>query len=78
VIAGMASSPFQPVNFFTDLLEGTDGLTLRRMQIFVWTISLGMIFRDLAMPQFNETLLALLGISAGSDVGFRFPQPGAS
>jgi hypothetical protein len=31
-------------------------------------------WRDLIMPQFSETLLALMGISAGTYIGFKIPE----
>jgi hypothetical protein len=47
--------------------------------MFVWTIVLGIIFvisayTDLLMPNFSATLLGLMGISAGTYVGFKFPE----
>ena len=65
--------------FFEDILCDSDGMTIHRFQIFVWTIVLGMIFlysvyRDLEMPTFSDTLLALMGISAGTYLGFKIPE----
>ena len=62
-----------------DLLKDDDGYSFHRFQIVVWTIVLGVIFAktvvvDLAMPQFSETLLGLMGISAGTYLGFKFPE----
>jgi hypothetical protein len=62
-----------------DLLAENDVITFHRFQIFVWTIVLGImfvfnIFEELAMPQFSATLLGLLGISAGTYVGFKVPD----
>jgi len=44
-----------------------------------WTAILGLVFifsvyGNLAMPTFNGTLLALLGISSGTYVGFKIPE----
>jgi hypothetical protein len=44
-----------------------------------WSLVLGVIFivqvyQVLAMPTFNSTLLALLGISAGTFVGLKVPE----
>lgn len=66
-------------NFFVDILNDADGITLHRFQIFIWTIVLGIIFiasiyNNLAMPQFSGTLLALMGISGGAYIGFKFPE----
>jgi hypothetical protein len=62
-----------------DLLGEGDVITFHRFQMFVWTLLLGIIFivsvyNDLAMPIFDGTLLGLLGISAGTYVGFRLPE----
>jgi hypothetical protein len=32
------------------------------------------VYRDLAMPEFGGTLLALMGISSAGYVGFKFPE----
>lgn len=63
-----------------DLLGENNLISFHRFQIFVWTLVLGVIFcttvyRELAMPEFNGTLLALMGISAGTYIGFKLPEP---
>jgi hypothetical protein len=65
--------------FFDDLLSDANGYSFHRFQIFAWTIVLGILFvravwAELAMPQFNETLLGLMGVSAGTYLGFKFPE----
>ena len=45
----------------------------------VWTIVLGVIFawsvyRNMTMPEFDASLLTLMGISSGTYVGFKFPE----
>ena len=47
--------------------------------MLVWTIVLGVFFitsvlGKLAMPEFDTTLLALTGISAGTFIGFKIPE----
>lgn len=71
----------QPSNgFLRDVLSDESGaIVLHRFQIFVWTIVLGIVFlasvaRDLHMPEFSATLLSLMGISAGTYLGFKFPE----
>jgi hypothetical protein len=64
---------------FMDLLSDANGVTFHRFQIAVWTIVLGLIFiysvwNSLTMPKFSETLLALMGISAGTYLGFKIPE----
>ena len=66
------------VRFFRELL-GTDGAELHRLQMLVWTCILGVIFivtvwQELAMPTFGTNVLALMGISSGAYVGFKFPE----
>lgn len=62
-----------------DLLTDVAGITLHRFQMLVWTLMLGVIFvfgvyDALAMPKFDPTLLALMGISAGVYLGFKIPE----
>ena len=62
-----------------DLLSEGGLISFHRFQIFVWTLVLGIIFTvsvysELAMPQFSAALLGLLGISAGTYVGFKLPE----
>jgi len=67
-------------NFLNDILtDGDDGLSFHRFQMFVWTLVLAVIFiygvwYRLAMPDFSATLLALLGISSGTYLGFKIPE----
>jgi hypothetical protein len=62
-----------------DLLAENNLISFHRFQIFVWTLILGIMFvanvyNELAMPEFSATLLGLLGISAGTYVGFKLPE----
>jgi cation transport ATPase len=66
-----------------DLLAENNQISFHRFQIFVWTLILGIIFvvnvyGELAMPEFSATLLGLLGISAGTYIGFKLPETKAS
>jgi hypothetical protein len=72
-------TPQQSEGFLADILTDASGISLHRFQIAVWTIVLGFIFaasiyNSLAMPQFSGTLLALMGISSGTYIGFKFPE----
>ncbi len=65
--------------FLHDLLSDGDAYSFHRFQIFVWTLVLGIIFIDsayerLQMPEFNSTLLGLMGLSAGAYVGLKLPE----
>lgn len=67
-------------NFPIDILSDANGISFHRFQIFAWTIVLGMIFifavyANLAMPIFNTTLMGLLGLSAGTYLGLKIPEP---
>lgn len=66
-------------SFGRDLLTDADGITLHRFQMVIWTIVIGALFcmgvyKELAMPEFSGTLLALMGISNGTYLGFKIPE----
>ena len=65
--------------FFKDILSDDSGISFHRFQVAGWTVVLGIIFiasvyRVLAMPDFPTELLALMGISSGTYIGFKFPE----
>jgi hypothetical protein len=65
--------------FLRDILSDSSGYSFHRFQIFAWTIVLGIIFlssvyNSLSMPEFSTTLLGLMGLSAGTYIGFKFPE----
>jgi hypothetical protein len=70
------------VSFLTDILTDDSGaVALHRFQIVLWTLVLSVIFlagvlHVLSMPEFNSTLLALMGISSGTYLGFKMPTTG--
>jgi hypothetical protein len=78
-INGIATVP-QTRGVVRDILSDSNGTVgLHRFQIVVWTIVLGIIFLvsvvlELSMPVFSATLLATMGISAGTYLGFKFPE----
>jgi hypothetical protein len=65
--------------FWNDLVTDDRGaVSLDRFQIVAWSLVLGGFFLyavvwDLTMPEFNATLLALMGISSGTYIGFKLP-----
>jgi hypothetical protein len=73
------TSNFPSKGFWTDLVSDDRGaVALDRFQIVVWTAVLGgffltSVFWDLAMPEFNATVLGLMGISSGTYIGFKLP-----
>jgi hypothetical protein len=66
--------------FMHDLISDDRGVVaLDRLQVVVWTLVLGGIFLtsvlwDLTMPEFSATMLALMGISSGTYIGFKLPM----
>ena len=66
--------------FWSDLVTGDNGVVaFDRLQVVVWTLILGGIFLmsvlwDLTMPEFSATMLALMGISSGTYIGFKLPM----
>jgi hypothetical protein len=65
--------------FLRDLVSDPTGVSLHRFQIAVWTVILGFdfcysVWSGLKMPEFNETLLTLMGISSGTYIGFKIPE----
>jgi hypothetical protein len=52
---------------------------LHRFQLAAFTLVLAGVFvlgvyDDLAMPEFNTTLMGLLGLSAGTYLGLKIPE----
>jgi hypothetical protein len=65
-----------PGAWLYDILSDTDTVGFHRFQLIVWNVILGGVFliwtwSDFAMPEFNATLLALLGLSAATFVGMK-------
>ncbi len=74
-----ATQPTASKRFIDDILSDDEGVSFHRFQIFAWTIVLIFIFiasvyNALAMPDFDATLLALMGISGGTYIGFKLPD----
>ena len=79
VAAGTAPMTGKSNGFFDDILSDANGISFHRFQMVAWTIVLGIIFiievyRNLAMPVFNTTLMGLLGLSAGTYLGLKIPE----
>lgn len=73
------TAPMVSQGFLRDILSDGSGYSFHRFQIFAWTIVLGIIFissvyNGLTMPEFSPTLLGLMGLSAGTYIGFKFPE----
>jgi hypothetical protein len=73
------NTPKESVSFLKDILTDGASIGLHRFQMMVWTVVLffifwGAVWNKLALPEFDNTLLALMGISAGAYLGFKFPE----
>ena len=72
-------TPRPSKGFLNDILRDANGISFHRLQMFVWTLVLGVIFiytvwKDLSMPDFGATLLALQGLTSATYLGFKFPE----
>ena len=68
--------------FFVDILQDSTGWAFHRLQMFIWTLILGGIavwsaWTSLTLPNFDENLLILMGVSSGLYLGFKFPEQGS-
>lgn len=73
------TKPAVSEGFVRDLLSDEQGISLHRLQLFIWTLVLGVIFiadvyNRLTMPEFSTTLLGLMGLSSGTYLGFKVPE----
>jgi hypothetical protein len=71
--------PFVSAGWYRDLTTDINGPALHRLQMFVWTLAIGVLFvidvyRNLALPQFSTTLLTLMGITNAGYLGFKYPE----
>ena len=72
-------APAQSAGFWQDICNDGTGMSFHRVQVVIWTVVLGAVFirsvaNGMSMPEFSETLLALLGISNGTYLGFKIPE----
>jgi hypothetical protein len=70
----------QSLGIWNDIISDANGVNFHRFQMAAWTIVLAFIFavavtRILAMPDFDNTLLALQGLSAGTFLGLKITEP---
>lgn len=73
---GTNPSPQPTQGLMTDLLTDGTGPSFQRYQMVLFTVILAVIFvfevaRNLGMPEFDITLLGLMGISNGTYLGFK-------
>lgn len=83
VAAGLDKNRDEPLQsstgFWNDITTDAHGVTLPRLQQIIWTLLLGLVFIEqmlskLSMPDFDSSILALMGISAGAYLGFKVPE----
>jgi hypothetical protein len=79
LLAAPAAGPAVGRQWYLDLLSDDSGVSFHRLQMAIWTLVLAMVFvraviADILMPDFDVTLLGLLGISSGTYLGFKFPE----
>jgi hypothetical protein len=73
----------QSQGFLKDILSDEYGISFHRFQIFSWTIVMVAVFirqvtAYMTMPEFDASLLMLMGISSGTYLGFKVTEkPGA-
>ena len=70
----------QSIGLWRDIVSDANGVNFHRFQMAAWTVVLAFIFfvavtRILAMPDFDNTLLALQGLSAGTYLGLKVSEP---
>ncbi|HEV3075549.1 MAG TPA: hypothetical protein VHB47_14100 [Thermoanaerobaculia bacterium] len=69
----------QNKSLWIDILSDENGVSFHRLQVMIWTLVLSVIFvvsvyQRLDMPDFDNQLLALMGISNGTYLGFKLPE----
>jgi hypothetical protein len=74
--AGISQIPQPTKGFLADLLTEGTGPSFHRYQMVLFTVILAVIFvaktaSTLVMPEFDTTLLGLMGISSGTYLGFK-------
>jgi hypothetical protein len=79
-LANMPSEVGPSEGFWRDILRDETGISFHRFQMASWTVILGFVFisavyMHLSMPNFSPTLLGLMGISSGTYIGFKIPDP---
>jgi hypothetical protein len=79
ISAGFARSQAARVSqgFFNDLISERGEPEVSRLQMLIWNVVLGLVFIwqsvfEWKMPEFDATLMTLLGISSTAYVGFKF------
>ena len=69
--------------FFKDIISDHNSVSIHRFQMLIWTFILGILFlrcviKSLSMPQFDDSMLILMGVSSGTYLGLKIPEKGPS
>ena len=85
VVVVVRPAPSTTGRWWKDILMDEEGVNFHRFQMAAWTLVLGIVFLrqvydELAMPEFNASLLALIGISSGTYLGLKITaeKPGVT
>jgi hypothetical protein len=81
-IADLLAAGAEGQGFLNDILNDEAGMSIHRLQMVVWTLVLAFVFvsevfQELRMPDLDVSLLALMGVSAGTYLGFKVPERNA-
>jgi hypothetical protein len=73
------TAPFRTQGWYKDLVTDVDGTALHRFQAMVWSALIGAAFvyvtiKSGAMPQLDDNLLGVMGISSAGYVGFKYNE----
>jgi hypothetical protein len=73
------TKPSRSQGLLSNVLSDDKGISFHRCQMFAWTIVLTFIFINevydgLSVPDFDATLLGLMGLSGGTYIGFKLPS----
>lgn len=65
--------------FWRDIVSDGREVSFHRFQILAWTVALGLVFvskvyYQLSMPEIGTPMLALMGVSSGTYLGFKIPE----
>jgi hypothetical protein len=79
ILSQPAAAAPQNRMWYLDLLSDENGISFHRLQMAIWTIVLVGVFvravyTDAIMPEFDATMLGLMGIASGTYLGFKFPE----
>ncbi|MGE5313242.1 MAG: hypothetical protein ACM3Q4_00950, partial [Acidobacteriota bacterium] len=73
------SAPEQSHDFLIDIISDEHGVCFHRFQMAGWTLVLAVVFfytvfTEMRMPDFDASILLLMGISSGTYLGYKIPE----